>query len=210
MDIDNRIELIMKKMDRLKEKSPQLTCGKFPPVWEPPLSEQVVKNYEKQNEIKLPEDYRRFITTVAECGTQPFYGLYSIMRELPSYEVNPVVNEKFPFTVRKPLNLYELSDEEFELFWEDETINVNAGYLLLCTEGCGMNSILIVNTDDKETYGTVWFYDLANDAGIYPLINPKNGKPMCFLDWLEYYADRTYELSDKKYFGYAELAGKLE
>ena len=73
-----------------------------------------------------------------------------------------------------------------------------------------MNSILIVNTDDKETYGTVWFYDLANDAGIYPLINPKNGKPMCFLDWLEYYADRTYELSDKKYFGYAELAGKLE
>lgn len=210
MNIDNRIEFIMKKLDRLKEKSPQLTCGKFPPVWEPPLSEQAVENYEKQNGIKLPEDYRRFVTTVAECGTQPFYGLYSIMRELPSYEVNPVVNEKFPFTVRKPLDLHELSDEEFELFWEDETINVNAGYLLLCTEGCGMNSILIVNTDDKETYGTVWFYDLANDAGIYPLINPKNRKPMCFLDWLEYYADRTYELSDKEYFGYAELAGKLE
>lgn len=210
MNIDNRIEFIMKKLDRLKEKSPQLTCGKFPPVWEPLLSEQAVENYEKQNEIKLPEDYRRFVTTVAECGTQPFYGLYSIMRELPSYEVNPVVNEKFPFTVRKPLDLHELSDEEFELFWEDETINVNAGYLLLCTEGCGMNSILIVNTDDKETYGTVWFYDLANDAGIYPLINPKNRKPMCFLDWLEYYADRTYELSDKEYFGYAELAGKLE
>ena len=73
-----------------------------------------------------------------------------------------------------------------------------------------MYSILIVNTDDKETYGTVWYYDLANDFGIYPLINPQNGIPMRFLDWLEYYADKTYELSDEEYFRYAELAGKVE
>ena len=30
------------------------------------------------------------------------------------------------------------------------------------------------------------------------------------LYWLEYYADKTYELSDEEYFGYAELAGKVE
>ena len=33
---------------------------------------------------------------------------------------------------------------------------------------------------------------------------------MRFLDWLEYYADKTCELSDEEYFGYAELAGKVE
>ena len=33
---------------------------------------------------------------------------------------------------------------------------------------------------------------------------------MRFLDWLEYYADKTCELSDEEYFRYAELAGKVE
>lgn len=70
-------------------------------------------------------------------------------------------------------------------------------------------SILIVNTDDEETYGTVWYYDLANDAGIYPLINPVTHKTMSFLDWLEYYVDKTLELDDSDYFSYGELAGKL-
>ena len=112
MNIDNRIELIMKKMDRLKEKSPKFACGKFPPEWKPPLSEQVVETYEKQNGIKLPEDYRRFVTTVAECGTQPFYGLYSLKSSFA--EDGPAVHEKFPFTVRKPLNVSELSAEEYQ------------------------------------------------------------------------------------------------
>lgn len=30
---------------------------------------------------------------------------------------------------------------------------------------------------------------------------------MDFLDWLEYYADRTLELEDEDFFGYAELTG---
>ena len=68
-----------------------------------------------------------------------------------------------------------------------------------------MYSILIVNSDDQDTYGTVWYFDLANDAGTFPLLNPVNKKPMDFLDWLEYYADRTLELEDEDFFGYAEL-----
>ena len=68
----------------------------------------------------------------------------------------------------------------------------------------------IVNTEDAETYGTVWYYDLCNDAGIYPLINPVTKLTMNFLDWLEYYVDKTLELDDDEYFGYAELAGVLE
>ena len=70
-----------------------------------------------------------------------------------------------------------------------------------------MCSILIVNSDDKDTYGTVWYFDLANDAGIFPLLNPVNKKTMNFLDWLEYYVDRTLELDDDDFFTYAELTG---
>lgn len=205
MNIDERIHTIMEKMKKLSTKNPEFPCGEFPPKWEKPLTEKVVANYEKNHHITLPEDYRKFITTIANGGTQPFYGLYSLKEQ--SSEFHVAINEKFPYTMEKPLNIFQLSDEEYDAIFETEENNIDAGYLFLCHEGCGMYSILIVNTEDKDTYGTVWYYDLANDAGILPLINPKNKKPMYFLDWLEYYVDKTLELDDSDYFSYGELAG---
>ena len=72
-----------------------------------------------------------------------------------------------------------------------------------------MYRTLTVNSGDRETYGTVWYYDLANDAGILPLLHPDSHRPMCFLDWLEYYVDRTLELDDREFFSYGQLAGKV-
>jgi hypothetical protein len=209
MNIDNRIQEIMLKMEKLQEISRKFTCGKFPPEWGMPLTEQEVAGFEKEQGIFLPKDYRRFITTVAASGTQPFYGLYSLVEKIENNEIKADVKEKFPYTVRNPLNVYELTEEEYEALYERNEPNVNVGYIPLCHEGCGMYSILIVNTEDKETYGTVWYYDLCNDAGIYPLINPETKKTMGFLDWLEYYADKSLELDEDDYFGYAELTGRI-
>lgn len=203
MDIDKRIAGIMTKMKGLSAKNPVDTCGEFPPKWSEPLSEEKARNFEVQNGIKLPEDYRRFITTVAKGGTQPFYGLRSI-DEIRNHDLKADVKEKFPYTLKNPLNIGNISDEEYHRLFDGDYSD--SGFIELCHEGCGMYSILIVNTDDKETYGTVWFYDLDNDAGIFPLIDPKSGKAMCFIDWLEYYVDRTLELGDDDYFSYSELA----
>lgn len=210
MYIDERIHIIVQKMEQLSQKHPKFHCGEFPPKWNKPLEEQMVQKYEKENAITLPKDYKRFITTVASSGTQPFYGLYSFVGELPEYAPRANVKEKFPYTVRTPLNVAELSDKEYDAIFETDELDVDAGYVLLCHEGCGMYSILIVNTDDEDTYGTVWFYDLANDAGIYPLIHPITNKTMSFLDWLEYYVDKTLKLDDNDYFSYGELAGRIE
>ena len=57
------------------------------------------------------------------------------------------LKEKFPLTVRRPLNVYELTEEAYEALFERNEPNVDAGYILLCHEGCGMYSILIVNTE---------------------------------------------------------------
>ena len=78
------------------------------------------------------------------------------------------------------------------------------GFLTLCTEGCGMDSILVVNSDDPNTYGTVWFYDFANDFGTAPMRDKETGRPFCFLDWLEYWADRTAELKEDEYFCFGD------
>lgn len=209
MTIDERISTIMRKIQKLSTKHPKFRCGKFPPEWDEPLTDRAVKEYELQNGITLPEDYRRFITTVAGSGTQPFYGLYGL-GDGQKDKLKAAVNKKFPYTVRTPLCIAELSDEEYDTLFDAEELEADAGYIPLCHEGCGMYSILIVNADDEDTYGTVWFYDLCNDAGIYPLIDPVDRKTMSFLDWLEYYADKTLELDDSGYFSYGQLAGMIE
>ena len=73
------------------------------------------------------------------------------------------------------------------------------GFLTLCTEGCGMDSILVVNSKDPNTYGTVWFCDLSDDFGIAPMRDKETGRPFCFLDWLEYWADETAKQRDDEY-----------
>lgn len=205
MDIDSRILRIVDKMKMLSLKNPKFPCGKYPPEWKAPISESEVETFEKKNGVKLPEDYRRFITTAVSSGTQPFYGLYGLTEKKPSYEFEPIVEKPFPYTVKNPLFISEISDEKYEKLFSDEENDYMQGYILLCTEGCGMESILIVNTDDKETYGTVWFYDLCNDFGIAPILNPKTKMPMTFLDWFEYWLDQTLILSDDEYFSYIEL-----
>lgn len=209
MNIDDRIARIMAKMEGLSTKHPKFHCGKFPPEWEAPIAEEQVVSFEKENGIKLPPDYRRFITTTASAGTQPFYGLFGLGTTHRDALCGKV-NEKFLYTVRRPLSIAALSDEEYDAIYESDAIAVNAGCIPLCHEGCAMYSILIVNTDDEETYGTVWYYDLANDAGIYPLLHPITHKTMGFLDWLEYYVDKTMELDDSDYFSYSELTGIVE
>lgn len=210
MNIDDRIENIMLKMEKLSGKEPEFTCGEFPPKWGAPLTKQEVEDFEKKQGINLPADYRRFITKVAASGTAPFYGLRSPVKKTLKGEIRANVREKFLYTVRRPLNVYELTDEEYKRLYEMNEPNVDTGYILLCHEGCGMYSILVVNTEDEETYGTVWYYDLCNDAGIYPLIHPDTKQPMRFLDWLEYYVDETLELADDDYFSYAQLTGVVE
>ncbi|MCI9353471.1 MAG: SMI1/KNR4 family protein [Firmicutes bacterium] len=210
MNIEQRIDNVMKKIDKLSDKKLRFSGGKFPPVWEKPFTEKQVSAFEKIHHITLPQDYKTFITTTASSGTQPFYGLYSIVSEI---QQEVAINKKFQYTVRKPLNIAELSDEEYDkLFEEDdeEQVTFDAGYIYLCHEGCGMYSILIVNTDDKNTYGTVWYCDIANDAGMFPLIDTVSKTTMNFLDWLEYYADKILKSEYSEYFSYGQLAGKIE
>ena len=72
---------------------------------------------------------------------------------------------------------------------EDVKFAADNGLLTLCTEGCGMDSVLVVNSEDPATYGTVWYLDLANEVGIIPMYDPKTKKPFHFLDWLEYWVE---------------------
>ena len=94
----------------------------------------------------------------------------------------------------------EEEDDEEEDDGEDEG---EGGFITLCTEGCGMYSVLVINSEDPETYGTVWFWDFANDFGTAPMKDAQTGRPFHFLDWLEYWADHS-SIKDDEYFSFAD------
>lgn len=196
---DQRIARIMSKIEALHDRKFSFSCGKWPPVWEPPMSEEDVAAFEAEKGIRLPGDYRRFITTIAGAGSQPFYGL------LPLRQKESTVEQPFPYTPDHILYFLHMTEEEMDQFYDEDTpFTADNGLVALCTEGDGMDSVLVVNSPDPDTYGTVWYYDLANDCGIIPMRDKETGKPFRFLDWLEYWADRTAGLGSKEYFSFSE------
>lgn len=192
---DGRIVHIMSKIEAIRERRFQITVGEWPPVWKAPMAEVDVAAFEQAHRISLPEDYRRFLTTIAAGGSQPFYGL------LPLGQEESAPEHPFPYTLDQfPYFLY-MTEEEMEKFDYDV---IEDGWLPLCTEGCGMDSILVVNSRDPAVYGTVWYFDFANDFGMAPMRDKQTGQPFHFLDWLEYWVDRTAGLADDAYFSFAE------
>ncbi|MCI8668601.1 MAG: SMI1/KNR4 family protein [Lachnospiraceae bacterium] len=196
---DMRIDCIMSKIKDLHDREFVIHCGEWPPVWKPAMTEKRVSAFEKKHGVRLPEDYRRFITTIAAGGSQPFYGLESLSdRELEL----PNLGKPFPYTMEKPLIMIYLTEEEMDENEDDE--EGEGGFIPLCEEGCGMYSMLVVNSKDPDTYGTVWFWDFANDFGAAPMKDAQTGQPFHFLDWLEYWADRTAALKDDEYFSFSD------
>lgn len=196
---DQRIARIMSKIETIKEKEFSFSCGEWPPVWKKPAREEEVAAFEKEKGIQLPGDYRRFITTIAASGSQPFYGLLSFQTQEGTPE------RPFPYTLDHVLYFLHMTEEEMDEFYEEDTpFTADHGLLPLCTEGDGMDSVLVVNSEDPDTYGTVWYFDLANDCGILPMRDKDTEKPFHFLDWLEYWADRTTGLSSDQYFSFSE------
>lgn len=171
----------------------------------PRLNEQEISLFETQNRIKLPLDYRLYLTNIGDGGAGPFYGL----NKLTDNDCKTLdLTQSFIYSYNHPLSLHklyeetldELSEEEHEAKLELIYQQANQGIIFLSTEGCGMYSVLVVN---GEAYGSVWFYDFSNDVGIYPLTNPKNKQPMQFLDWFEVWLDRS--LDQTKLLSYTEF-----
>lgn len=196
---DARISRVMAKIEAMQDKKFQICVGGWPPQWRPPLTEEKVAAFETEKGIRLPEDYRRFITTVAGSGSQPFYGLE------PLPEKDCKAEHPFPYALEHILYFLYMTEEEMDAYYdEDAPFTADHGLLTLCTEGDGMDSVLVVNSDDPDTYGTVWYFDLANDFGIAPMYDPNTGSPFHFLDWLEYWADRTAGLGERDHFQFME------
>ncbi len=80
--IDERLERIKEKLNRVRSlpKGDEFGVKKHRFELTQPLSEEEVKLFEETHKIKLPEDYRAFITKLGAAGAGPYYGLLPLSR----------------------------------------------------------------------------------------------------------------------------------
>lgn len=148
----------------------------YKPSLLPCLSENQVLEFEQVNSVKLPKEYREFVTTVCEGGAfGPEYGL----RPLDPLSRNYACCDRAlcGYRVAKPFPFTE------EWVWEDEKQTEDRerlikeatnGTLVLGEEGCGAYWALVVTGPCR---GEVW---LMTAEGITPC------KPrMRFGQWLD-------------------------
>ena len=70
--IDKRITRILEKFEEIRGCT---SCMNEDLNWTAPMSEKKVAAYEKKKGIRLPEEYRRFITSIGANGNKLFYGI---------------------------------------------------------------------------------------------------------------------------------------
>ena len=119
-----------------------------------PLGKWEVEEIEAKFNIKLPDDYRKFISYIADGGAGPGHGLFPLKKSL-KYLGSKINRKKITKDFIRP---DELSEDE----WCD------SGLLILCEHGCANDTFLVINGKER---GYVW--ELVEWAGYIPLLkNP--------------------------------------
>jgi len=118
-----------------------------------PYSERRISKFENDFNIKLPKDFRAFITT---------YSKGILNNESPSLNILDKVDIG---SYRKGSNIYNPSIE----FSEHDNTN---GIIHLNGAGCGSGFLLVVNGNES---GNIWFDNMSEEK-LEPFINGKENK----------------------------------
>ena len=158
----------------------------------PPLPETQLQELEQRWRVRLPGDYRYFISQVGDGGAGPGYGLFPFGQHGDSTAENEpwdewmVTDLEAPFSLADAWNLSEpdlsppdLDDAAMEQWFErrDATYFDPAlinGTIPIAHLGCAIWLRLVVT---GPLAGQVWTDDRASDQGLYPAC------PREFTEW---------------------------
>ena len=174
-------------------------------ITHPPLSEEIVQDFETQQKITLPPEYRGFLIHVGNGGAGPAYGLFKL-GEMDSnwrhkrWKQNDgfVGKLTIPFPHTGPWNdrseepVYHATrenDPEWEdeyqrqvdaweerVYWNSSQVN---GEIPICHLGCAYRQWLVVAGSEA---GNVWDDNRADYGGLKPVQQRGRGR-VTFLEW---------------------------
>lgn len=145
----------------------------------PCATEAQVLDFERRYSLRLPEDYRRFLTEVGNGGAGPYYGILGV-DQLCELEEDFWGDLSKPFPYRQLWNgppellkaiadADELDDEgerQGELIDEYWKTATRDGSIMICDYGCALRFVLVVNGPE---FGHVWFDATADISGYSPV-----------------------------------------
>jgi hypothetical protein len=174
------IELIRARLQEFKRQDPNLEAhGASSHEYElnAPLDEAIVEAWELQNKIRLPNEYRDFITHVGNGGAGCDYGLYPFQDGLARPE-----NDEYSWYVSCPR----------------EVLYVGGSVLVISTAGCGYDYGIVIG---GQFHGTIWTLDGVgiSEPGYFwaPMLNDYSDFPKRFSRILDY---KNYLQSPQRLF----------
>lgn len=198
------IERIKEKLTQLRERDTKfwvMDADRHKYQLSPPLSEEVIANWEARAQVKLPEEYRLFLCELGEGPAGPGLG----MRKLTETNITPHLKQPFPL-VEPFLGLGSIDTSKLDPEQEWETYKEFAaewgkipadGSLLLTHYGCDIYGKLILN---GKYCGEIWIregYSPSYSPFGYsvhlhdPDQNPCTDLPkhFTFFQWYEHWLD---------------------
>lgn len=172
-------------------------------ILHPPLPEPVVQSFEARHAVRLPADYRQFLTEVGDGGAGPYYGLFRLGEMDDGWghsewkENGGLVGHlSSPFPHAEAWN--DLSgepdfgedEEEYERqlpafeerYWSPALVN---GAIPICHLGCASRHWLVVTGAEA---GHVWCDERADRRGLSPL-SGQGGERISFYRWYRDWLD---------------------
>jgi hypothetical protein len=143
----------------------------------PLMSEADVADYERQQSISIPEDYRHFITEIGNGGAGPFLGVVGLPPEWQWDMASPFLYTQYTQDVSDSAKLIDELDESDESdenydeiyerlslkYWTETNGN---GAIEICGYGCALSFYLVLNGSER---GNIWFNATADFNGFSPV-----------------------------------------
>lgn len=129
------------------------------------LSGEDLARFEREFDVRLPQDYADFLTQIGNGGIGPYYGLCSLKESVsddPAHQCRNFLASPFPLT------------KHFNPFGDDQNVpdsvlfndSYICGSIVLSHEGCGYYCRLVTTGPQA---GQVWADGRVSDQGIIPL-----------------------------------------
>lgn len=145
-------------------------------VFQPCLTEEEVRDYERTAKISLPEDYRSFLITVGNGGAGPYGGIKGIpdqfqrrsltapfKYEFATLDLSNYIAQIEALDQSDPDKFSEAYDSLTAQYWNEMTAD---GALYIADLGCNLRMFLVLNGPER---GNIWHDATADLAGFSPV-----------------------------------------
>lgn len=177
------VKRILKLLEQARAKDPDFArFGAYSHQYKlaAPAGEEAIRKFEEQQGVRLPEEYRDFLTFIGNGGAGPYYGLYGL--KALKDDLSDSRGLRRCRSLEEPVIYPKMSEEEWDRIVnlesrrKGENVYPYTGVLPIGTQGCTLMTGLMLTGPYR---GQVVYYD--NDFCGPPFFVREKG----FLSWYE-------------------------